>query len=117
MVAIERRTTLLFPHLKFLSYAFPSFFMAWLWIAESISFLFALLLLYIRLNDQRLTRIPHRALAFSPTRCTLEDVHLTAARLLESPISIIDQIPPKTGRRYIVVGGVCIDFTSFAANL
>ncbi|KAJ7868313.1 NAD-P-binding protein [Mycena leptocephala] len=85
MVAIERRTTLLFPHLKFLSYAFPSFFMAWLWIAESISFLFALLLLYIRLNDQH--------------------VHLTAARLLESPISIIDQIPPKTGRRYIVVGG------------
>ncbi|KAJ7757009.1 3-beta hydroxysteroid dehydrogenase/isomerase family-domain-containing protein [Mycena metata] len=64
-----------------------------------------LLFLYIRLNDSRLTRIPDGALAFSPTRCTTEEIQTTAARLQATPISIVDQIPPKTGRRYIVVGG------------
>ncbi|KAF8208283.1 NAD-P-binding protein [Mycena galopus ATCC 62051] len=88
---------------KFLSLL--GLFMAWLWVVGWILFPVALLVLYIRTNDQRLVTIPTSALAVSPTRCTSEDVHLTAAKLLKSPISIVDQIPPKTGRRYIVVGG------------
>ncbi|KAJ7152589.1 3-beta hydroxysteroid dehydrogenase/isomerase family-domain-containing protein [Mycena crocata] len=75
--------------------------MAWLVLLLS----FALLYLYTRLNDRRLTYIPKSALSFSPARCTPEDVQKTAARLAKSPISISDQIPPKTGRRYIVIGG------------
>ncbi|KAJ7248570.1 hypothetical protein B0H12DRAFT_1211085 [Mycena haematopus] len=79
--------------------------MAFFWIVGSILFLIALLALFIRSNDRRLTKIPASALLVSPTRCTSKDVHLTAAKLLQTPISITDQIPPKTGRRYIVVGG------------
>ncbi|KAJ7625003.1 hypothetical protein DFH06DRAFT_1229551 [Mycena polygramma] len=79
--------------------------MAWLWIVVYVLFLVALLILYVRLNDRRLTNIPASVLAFSPTRYTLQDIHETSARLQQSPISITDQIPPKTGRRYIVVGG------------
>jgi hypothetical protein len=65
-----------------------------------------LLLFYIRLNDRGLTRLPADALAFSPNRYTQKGVRETADRISQSPISIIDQLPPKTGRRYIVVGGV-----------
>jgi hypothetical protein len=67
-----------------------------------------LLYLYIRANDKALEQIPERALRFSPTRCLPKDVQETARRLEKAPVSIRDQIPPKTGRRYIVVGGVNI---------
>ncbi|KAJ6590663.1 hypothetical protein DFH09DRAFT_1423573 [Mycena vulgaris] len=78
--------------------------MAWLWVVAPL-LIPVLLYLYVQLNDRRLTDVPESALFFSPARVTPEDVHETAARLRESPISIADQIPPKTGRRYIVVGG------------
>lgn len=78
--------------------------MAWIWIAGTL-FIPLLLYLYINLNDRRLTHIPPSAFQVSPARCTPEDVHETAARLRENPPSITDQIPPKTDRRYIVVGG------------
>lgn len=91
--------------------------MVWLWAVGWILFSVALLVLYIRSNDQRLTSIPESVLAVSPTRCTPEDVRLTAAKLQKSPISIGDQIPPKTGRRYIVVGGVNIFLTVFPLPL
>ncbi|KAE9396471.1 NAD(P)-binding protein [Gymnopus androsaceus JB14] len=52
------------------------------------------------------SHIPRRALDFSPKRCTPEDVSALAKQLgSKQPIDIIAQIPPKTGRRYIVVGG------------
>ncbi|KAJ7207206.1 NAD(P)-binding protein [Mycena pura] len=79
--------------------------MASLWPVVQSLLPFVLLFLYIRLNDWRLTHIPKSALAVSPTRATPEDVRRTAVKLCKSPISIADQIPPKTGRRYIVVGG------------
>ncbi|KAF5318677.1 hypothetical protein D9619_010918 [Psilocybe cf. subviscida] len=67
-----------------------------------------LLVLYIRRNDRCLMSIPPEALQFSPKRCTPKDVRITAERLarLES-LSKKDHasLPPKTGRRYIVVGG------------
>jgi hypothetical protein len=69
--------------------------------------LFALLLgLYLHINDKRLSRIPDDALALSAKRCTPENVRSLTAELAESPISSKEQLPPKTGRRYIVVGGV-----------
>lgn len=39
------------------------------------------------------------------TRCTPDEVRATAKRLAKRPPSIDDQLPPSTGRRYIVVGG------------
>ena len=66
-----------------------------------------LLILYIYWNDLRLTRVPSRALYFSPKRHTAEDVHAEAERLAAAPpIENREKIPPKTGRRYIIVGGV-----------
>jgi hypothetical protein len=71
----------------------------------------ALPIVYAKLNDRILSSIPERALAFSPSRATPESVRALAKKLEENPISIDDQIPPKTGRRYVVVGGVCHPFT------
>ena len=66
-----------------------------------------LLVLYIYWNDRRLIQIPPRALCLSPKRHTAVDVHAEAERLAASPpIDDTETIPPKTGRRYIVVGGV-----------
>lgn len=62
--------------------------------------------LYIRKNDQSLTRLSSEVLAFSPTRYTPDMAHSAAKQLAEQPPSILDHLPPKTGRRYIVVGGV-----------
>ncbi|PFH50515.1 hypothetical protein AMATHDRAFT_100998, partial [Amanita thiersii Skay4041] len=65
-----------------------------------------LLLLYVKHNDRKLLTLPTNASFFSPKRISPQAVHVTAAKLHnEAPISINDQIPPKTGRRYIVVGG------------
>ncbi|KAJ7274971.1 hypothetical protein C8J57DRAFT_1224522 [Mycena rebaudengoi] len=65
-----------------------------------------LLFLYIRLNDARLTHIPKSVLSMTPIRATPENIRQTDARLKSAaPISIVDQLPPKTGRRYLVVGG------------
>jgi hypothetical protein len=69
--------------------------------------LFTLLLaLYLHINDKRLSRIPDDALTLSAKRCTPQDVRSLTAELAKSPISSQEQLPPKTGRRYIVVGGV-----------
>ena len=65
--------------------------------------------IYVRWNDAALQRLPPRALAISPHRCTEKDVHILANRLIQEPRSVLDQLPPQTGRRYIVVGGVCIN--------
>lgn len=66
-----------------------------------------LLAVYIRVNDARLGSIPEDALIFSPKRCTPETIRSTAAAIAKAPpISLRGQLPPKTGRRYIVVGGV-----------
>ena len=77
--------------------------------------LIALLLgLYLYINDQRLTRIPEGALIFSPKRCIPESVRSLAIQLDQSPpISSQCQLPPKTGRKYIVVGGVSFSCVSY----
>jgi hypothetical protein len=73
-------------------------------------FLVALLYLYIRLNDAKLMQLPHEvASAFSPKRISARDA-LEAAAAWEKTKTTVDPktfLPPKTGRRYIVVGGVC----------
>lgn len=65
-----------------------------------------LLVLYVYTNDQKLVQIPPRALTFSPSRFSTEDALRAAEKYADSPRSVHDQLPTKTGRRYIVVGGV-----------
>ncbi|KAH9926777.1 NAD(P)-binding protein [Fomitopsis serialis] len=65
-----------------------------------------LLVLYIRLNDAKLGRIPPEAAVLSPKRWTPEEVRRTVDELAASPASLLNEkLPPKTGRRYIITGG------------
>lgn len=65
--------------------------------------------LYVRLNDAKLMQLPHDvASAFSPNRISAKDA-LEAAAAWEKVTATMRAeafLPPKTGRRYIVVGGV-----------
>ncbi|KAI5119375.1 hypothetical protein M0805_001051 [Coniferiporia weirii] len=61
--------------------------------------------LYIRLNDRRLTALPPAAAAASPHRWTDREIRAEHARMRANPIDILSALPPRTGRRYIVVGG------------
>ncbi|KAF5383021.1 hypothetical protein D9615_005083 [Tricholomella constricta] len=63
--------------------------------------LVVLLVIYVRLNNYRLTRLPKEAAAVSPVRWTPESVRNLATQLKSPHV----QLPPRTGRRYIVVGG------------
>ena len=83
--------------------------MAWL-ILGSILAAIALLYLYIRTNDAKLMSLSPEAEAFSPHRLTAEDAYRTAARIAQSPITVDTVLPPPTGRRYIVIGGVSEPF-------
>jgi hypothetical protein len=64
------------------------------------------LYLYVRVNDRGLSQLPPEARAFAPHRFTPHVVRETAERLSSSPKNVQDVLPAKTGRRYIVVGGV-----------
>jgi len=75
----------------------------------SILFLTLLLLVYLyaKLNDAKLGKIPPEVKAQATSDFSPDNIRLTAARLKESPLQITSRLPPRTGRRYIVVGGVC----------
>ncbi|KZT28079.1 NAD-P-binding protein [Neolentinus lepideus HHB14362 ss-1] len=45
------------------------------------------------------------ATTFNPRRITAASAREVEARLAREPKSVVDHLPPKTGRRYIVVGG------------
>jgi hypothetical protein len=79
----------------------------WTWLLGITAIPF-FLYLYIKQNDKGLTRLAPEALAFSPSRYTDNDTRSTAKQLAEYPISVLEQVPTKTGRRYIVVGGVSV---------
>lgn len=68
----------------------------------------ALLLIYLygKLNDTKLAKVPPEVRAQMACDFSPENIRLTAARLKESPLQISSRLPPRTGRRYIVVGGV-----------
>ena len=62
--------------------------------------------LYAKLNDAKLEKVPPEVEAQPTDDFSPENIRLTAARLKESPLQIASNLPPRTGRRYIVVGGV-----------
>lgn len=65
--------------------------------------------LYAWCNDQKLKRLPPEAAAHSPERWSDKFVMETNARVKQvEVVSLLkdSDLPPKTGRRYIVVGGV-----------
>lgn len=68
----------------------------------------ALLLTYLygKLNDAKLAKVPPEVRAQTTHDFSSENIRLTATRLKESPLQIDSRLPPRTGRRYIIVGGV-----------
>ena len=66
--------------------------------------------LYVRINDAKIARLTADAALFSGKRWTLEDVKQTAtSAALKGPSASLfspEELSPKTGRRYVVVGGV-----------
>ncbi|KAI9511626.1 NAD-P-binding protein [Russula earlei] len=65
-----------------------------------------LLYLYIRMNDAKLMQLPHEvASAFSPKRISAKDALEAAAISKNTILESKTFLPPRTGRRYIVVGG------------
>jgi len=75
----------------------------------SISVPLLLLGLYVYWNDRRWNTIPPSALYFGPKRFTPDDVRAMAERVTNSPpIATKEVLPSRTGRRYIVVGGVSV---------
>jgi len=60
---------------------------------------------YIRHNDASLSGQPQEALSHSPKRYTEDEVLVAADHLVRNPIDVSSHLPPRTGRRYIVVGG------------
>ena len=73
-----------------------------------ILFFATLLLIYLygKLNDTKLAKVPSEIRAQATSDFSPENIRLTAARLKESPLQINSRLPPRTGRRYVVVGGV-----------
>ncbi|TFK99998.1 NAD-P-binding protein [Pterulicium gracile] len=67
--------------------------------------LLALLVSYIYWNDRAIHHVPKEVLGVSPHRWTPEEVKEAYKRQLSSPQDILPRLPPKTGRKYIVVGG------------
>lgn len=61
--------------------------------------------IYAILNDRKLAQLPPEAKVFSPFRLTAEGVLGAFKQHREEPVHIDHLLPPKTGRRYIVVGG------------
>jgi hypothetical protein len=63
------------------------------------------LFLYLRKINRVLLHQPAEAIALSPHRWTRKEIEDAYDEYLEAPIDVKAYIPPKTGHRYIVVGG------------
>ena len=72
--------------------------------------LVVLAVLYVWLNDKAVRHVPRSVLNLSPRRWTTDDFKRVVKELEEKVDTMEEkkkvQTPPKTGRRYIVVGGV-----------
>jgi len=78
------------------------------WPAAWATTAFLLLVLYIRFNDRRLLSFADR-IGTRHERLTREDIKAYAEKYANSqPKDIKTHLPPKTGRRYIVIGGVSL---------
>lgn len=71
-----------------------------------------LIYLYVRFNDAKLSKVPPEVMAQAQAPCdfSIHNINSTATRLKESPLQINSRLPPRTDRRYIVVGGVSEEF-------
>lgn len=74
-----------------------------LMIYSILALVFILFALYLLHVNSALSSVPSQVLSLSPNRFDPSQVVATYNKLKEKPVSA--ELPPKTGRRYIVVGG------------
>lgn len=80
-----------------------------------IGLTFLALVLYIYRNDQILQTIPPRVTTLIGNRATsqsIEELGRRRATISAAEDTDLEDLPLKTGRRYIVVGGVCLDWST-----
>ncbi|KZT41614.1 NAD(P)-binding protein, partial [Sistotremastrum suecicum HHB10207 ss-3] len=61
--------------------------------------------LYLSKINGVMSRMTPEALSLSPNRWTSKEIQEAYEAYVASPVPVQDSLPPKTGRRYIVVGG------------
>jgi hypothetical protein len=84
-----------------------------MWTALAVLVILAALYAW-RMNSLMLSQ-PAEALALAPHRWTDEEIKAAFKQHCESPLDVKPLLPPKTGNRYIVVGGNgFVGKTSFA---
>ena len=86
------------------------------WLSLAVG-LFVPLYIYVRTNDAKIGPLHPAALAHSPERWAPESVRRTAAEIqtklkgsTSGSLIAPEEMPPKTGRRYIITGGVSVRF-------
>ena len=65
----------------------------------------AYVVLYLYRRTLSMTGTPPEALKLSPQRWTQQEILDAYETVKRNPIDVTKSLPPKTGRRYIVVGG------------
>lgn len=64
--------------------------------------------IYVVCNDKAFKKVPKLVQDQRDHPWTTKEVLETATRMREHPIDIRNALPPRTGRRYIITGGVCL---------
>lgn len=79
--------------------------------------------LYLYKLNKALKTVPRDALAYSPRRWTDDEIRETYERVCRQAVDFSKLLPPKLGRRYIVVGGsgeslvVTVEATELSVSL
>lgn len=61
--------------------------------------------LYIYRMNSAMSGIPEEARKLSPRRLNIDEIRAAYKRAVHNPVDVTESLPPKQGRRYIVVGG------------
>lgn len=61
--------------------------------------------LYVYHVNHSMSGIPEEARKWSPHRLNVDEIMAAYKRAVDSPVDVTRSLPPKQGRRYIVVGG------------
>lgn len=76
--------------------------MALLYLA--VSFVIAAVLYLYHVN-RSMVELPEEARLLSPRRWTADEIKAAYKKNIDNPIDVSKSLPPKQGRRYIIVGG------------
>ncbi|KAL4780939.1 hypothetical protein BJX76DRAFT_28034 [Aspergillus varians] len=62
-------------------------------------------ILYLHHVNSAMCNVPQEARNLSPHRWTVDEIMAAYKKAINGPIDVVESLPPRQGRRYIVVGG------------